>query len=285
MKNLFLAVAFLLSPTFLYAAEAKVEASASVVVQDEKYVVPVQKIEGAEAPIDLGEVIFLNLSKLDKKTPDYFTSYSVEWKIFDKGVEKKFFKTTDGNGVFFGSGVIKRKITVFAAVSYLYVVKDAEGKFVEAAVRTAFLNATVDVGGVGPTPPDVDPTDPEPTFVDGTFKLASTSYKLGKNKVAAGATKAAAAAELSKSFSSQAAKIAAGQELNTAEDIKRVLQEATTANREALKKAGVSNDVWDAFFVDLQEEIYGLYSSGKLKTKNDFATAWREISEGLSKVK
>jgi len=273
----YLAVAFLaLTPMASYAEDAPKPKVVNVSKTD--FVVPVQKIEGAENPVDLGEVIFLNVSKLDK-VPENFVSSTVEWKVFDKGVEKKFFKTTDGTGIFFGSGVVKRKITVFASVSYLYVVKDGD-KFVEAAVKSVFLTATVEIGGKEPDP--VDPVDPDPTFPDGTYKLASKAYKLGE-KVAKEHRKGGE--YLGKSFTGQASKIASGQELVTAADIKKVLEETTAANRKALTDNSVSVAAWDAYFVALQDEIYELYSSGKLKSKNDFATAWREIGEGLSKVK
>lgn len=285
MKKIFLALMIALVPSFGYATDPFPKKVVVVAKEETKFVLPVQKIEGAEAPVEMGEVILLNLSKIDK-VPDNLVNYTVEWKIFDKGVEKKAFKTSDGNGVFFGSGVTKRKIQVFASVSYLYVVKDGD-KLVEAGVKSQFLTAVVDVGGEAPGPapnPNPNPNpDVDPTFPDGTYKLASKSYSLVKSKV--NGDKKAAAAELSKSFNSQAAKIAAGQELVTANDIKKVLEDTTTSNRVALVNAGVSNDVWDAFFVSLQDEIYELYSSNKLKTKNDFSTAWREISEGLSKVK
>lgn len=284
MKKIFLALMLALTPALSYGAENPGLKKVVVVkTENDKFVLPTQTIEGAETPIDLGDVVLLNLSKLDK-VPDNLTSYTVEWKLFDKGVEKKFFKTNDGNGIFFGSGVTKRKITVFASVSYLYVVKNGD-KLVEAVVKSQFLVATVDVGGVGPGPapgPDPEP-EVDPTFPDGTFKLAAKAYSLSKDKVSG--DKKAAALELSKSFSNQAAKIAAGKELSTANDIKAVLEEVTASNREALKKLGVNNEVWEAFFVALQEEIYNLYSNGKLKTKNDFSTAWREIALGLAVAK
>jgi hypothetical protein len=250
-------------------------------VVTEKFEVPVQKIEGAEGSIDLGEVVMLNLSKIDK-TPKDFVSYTVEWRVFDKGKEKKFFKSTDGNGIFFGAGVNKRKLLVFASVSYLYVVKDGD-KFVEAGVRSQFLTTTVSIGGGDDEPSGPDTPD-EPTFVDGVYKLAAKSYKLAKDKVM-GAKKVAASAELSKSFAASAAKIAAGQEVNKADDVRKILESTTEENRKALTRVGVEWDVWDSFFVALQEEIYGLYVSGKLKSKNDFATAWREIASGLQAIK
>lgn len=285
MKKIILALVLAFSSTLVMGADVKqpvpVKSVVVVKAEDVKFELPSQKIEGAEVPIDLGEVIMLNISKIEK-VPTNLVSYTVEWKVFDKGVEKKFFKTNDANGIFFGSGVTKRKILVFASVSYLYVVKDGD-KFVEAAVKSQFLTVTVDIGG-GNEPDPVPNPDPDPTFPDGTYKLSAKSYSLAKDKVV-GDKRKEAATELSKSFSAQAAKIAAGNELLNANDIKKVLEETTVSNREALKRAGVSIDVWNDFFVSLQEEVFNLYSSGKLKTKNEFSVAWREISEGLSKVK
>lgn len=290
IKKFLFAALLVITPTLAVDAYAQPANGAKapaakkvVVIKESNFDVPSQKIEGAESPIDLGEVIMLNLSKIDK-VPKDFASYTVEWKVYDKGVEKKFFKTNDGTGIFFGSGITKRKITVFAAVSYLYVIKDGD-KLVEAGVKSQFLTATVSVGGVAPGPDPIDPVDPDvvdPTFPDGTFKLAALSYKLGK---AVPATAKGGAKHLAKSFSSQAAKIAAGQELLTANDIKKVLEETTEANRKALKDNSVDTSAWNDYFTALQDEIFELYSNDKLKTKSDFATAWREISSGLEAVK
>jgi hypothetical protein len=276
MKKILLALLLVLTPfsmTSVYAAD--------------EYEVPVQKIEGAESPVGLGEVILLNVSKL-AKNPEFLLDYSVEWKVFDRGVEKKFFTNSDGRGIFFGSGVEPRKVIVFASVSYLFGEKDADGKLKKWGVKNKFVTVIVDIGGSGPGPnpgPDPNPNPVDPTFPDGVFKLASKSYSFAKDKVASGNTRALAAQELAKSFSAQAAKIAAGQELTKSEDIKKVLEETTSSNQAALKKVNVTKEVWDAFFVSLQDEIYSLYESGKLKTKNDFVVAWKEISEGLNKVK
>lgn len=276
LKKIALVLALFITPSFVFGGDFPVV----------KYEVPVQKIEGAESPVGLGEVVLLNLSKITK-LPENMVDYTVEWKVFDRGVEKKFF--TNDKGIFFGSGVQARKLIVFASVSYLYVEKDGD-KFVKAGIKSQFITVVVDVGGIGPGPnpgpdpnPGPNPLVPDPVFPDGSFKLASKSFSLAKDKVEV-AKRQTAAAELSKAFSTQAAKIAAGQELDAA-GIKKVLEDSTDANREALKKIGVDKSVWDNFFVSLQEEIFSLYQSGKLKTKNDFATAWREISQGLAEVK
>lgn len=255
-----------------------------------KFEVPVQKIEGGDKPIQLGEPVTLNVSKV-VTPPKNFVSYTVEWKVFDGGFEKKFYKNEDG--IYFGSGTTKRKVIVFASVSYLYVVKDGD-KFVEAGVKSQFLSITVDIGKdednvVPPTPPGPNPNPPtpptpEPTFEDGQFKLAAKAYKIANDKVV-GDRKAAATA-LSKVFSGKAAKLAGlNPGVMTAGDIKKFLEETTADNKAALTAIKVSPDVWDSFGTALQEEIYGLYSSDKLKTGADFSAAWREIASGLSAVK
>lgn len=253
-----------------------------------KYDVPVQKIEGGEKAIEIGEPVTLTLSKITQLPKDY-VSYSVEWKVFDGGFEKKFYKNNCGDSIYFGSGTTKRKIIVFASVSYLYVTKDGD-KFVEAGVKSQFLTVIVDIGkddsNVVPVPPGPNPNPPvpEPTFNDGQFKLAAKAYKLANDKVLG--DKKSAALELSKVFSNKAAKLSGlNPGVMSADDIKKFLTETAADNKAALLAIKVDTDVWDSFGNALQEEIYGLYSSDKLKTGNDFATAWREISEGLSKVK
>jgi len=240
-------------------------------------VVPKQTITGAEEVIEPGEVVFLSLSKIESPPP-FLTKSSVDWRVFDNGKEKKFRKNSDGS-IFFGSGITKRKISVLASVSYLYVIKDETGKFLDADVRTVLLAVTVNIGGANPNPPDPpDPQpDPDPVFPDGKYKYAAKVYQIAKNHV----KNKAGAKILANAFTTTASSIAAGA-YTSVEDI---LKATTEANRSALNSANIDKTQWDEFFTKLQEVIYTDYISGKLVAVPDYAIAWREIAAGLEKVK
>jgi hypothetical protein len=242
----------------------------SLFAQD-KYVIPEQKIMGAEKPIPLGEVVFLSLSRIDNPPAGYVKNH-VSWKVIDGGKEKAFRTMPDGS-IFFGSGTTKRKITVFASVSYLYVER-RENQVTDADVRGTLLSVVVELGDGSPGP---EP-DPDPTFPDGKYKLASYSFTTVKNKVAV--ENRVAAPELAKAFRKMAQEIKDGKWLK----IEDILIQTTKYNREALDKTGIDRAKWDGFFTDLQDNIYKLYADKKLVTKEDFVAAWEEIALGLEKV-
>jgi hypothetical protein len=247
---------------------------AVVQAQTPDRVIPEQKVVGAEKPIPLGDIVFLSLSKVESP-PAGYVKYSVTWKVIDGGKEKPFRTMPDGS-IFFGSGVTKRVITVYASVSYLY--EDRKDKqIIDADVRGNLIITQVQIGD-GNVPPPPDPDNPDPTFPDGKYKLAARVYKIAKEKVAP--EDRAAATVLSKSFRSKAQEIKDGK-YSKVEDI---LQETTKSNRDALDKAGINRAKWDAFFTTLQEDIYTLYSDKKLVAVGDYAIAWVEIADGLEKV-
>jgi hypothetical protein len=237
-------------------------------------VVPEQKIVGAEKAVPLGEIVFLSLSKVETP-PAGYVKFHVAWKVMDGGKEKPFRTMPDGS-IFFGSGVSKRMITVYACVSYLYEERK-DNQLVSADVRSALITTQVQIGdGVIPPPPN--PDNPDPVFPDGKYKLSASVYKVAKEKVAAEDRPAASA--LAKSFRAKAQDIKDGKHTK----IEDILSETTKSNRDALDKAGVARAKWDVFFSTLQEDIYKLYQDKKLVTPADFTTAWIEIADGLDKV-
>lgn len=237
-------------------------------------VIPEQKIVGAEKPVPLGEIVFLSLSKVDSP-PAGYVKYHVAWKVMDGGKERAFRVMPDGS-IFFGTGVTKRIVIVYACVSYLYEERK-DNQLVGADVRSALIVSQVQIGD-GTIPPLPDPSNPDPVFPDGKFKLASTAYKTAKDKVAP--EDRAAALELAKSFRKKAQDIKDGKHAK----IEDILTETTKSNRDALDKTGVARAKWDAYFSALQEDIYKLYTDKKLVTPAEFVTAWNEIADGLEKV-
>lgn len=263
----------------------------SLVAQATDFVAPNQKILGAEQPIAAGELVDLSLSQV--MPTENLQSSSYAWKVFDEktGQEKKFRDYQDG--IFFGAGIQDRKYRVIVAVTYLFVVKQADGKITEVATKSAILSVEVVVQGIlptpppappdpppAPTPPPMPPPDPTPTFPDGQFKAAKFIYDAATVKVAAGPKRAAASIALATSFRGIASAIRAGA-IKTEKD---VLAKTKASNDTALAANG-GIDPWEPFSDDLQNFIYDTYKAGKLSLVTDYAALWEELALGLEKVK
>lgn len=236
----------------------------------DKYVLPEQKISGAEQPVPIGEIIRLTLNP-PASPPANLLKTSVLWKVFDGNQEQKFFNESE-NTIYFGTGTKKRTLTVIASVSYLFVEKK-EGNIVDADVRSQLIKMEVKIG----TGTDVNVDDP--VFPDGKYKLASTTWKIANDKVSAEAK--VAAKNLASSYRGIAAKIAAGGILK----IEDVLAQTPTSNITALTNAGVKKEEWAPALKELEDVVFKLYTDKKIVTLEDFKIAWNEIAEGLSAVK
>lgn len=250
-------------------------------VDVDKYQVPKQTIVGAEKPIPLGELVDLSLSPIDPK-PANLVQYTVSWQVFDGGTPKRV--RSSGDGIFFGAGVQPKKMLVIAAVSYLFVTKDAD-KIIDAQVRNALLTVELQIGqpeplpGPGPRPGPGPSPAPTPTLPEGRFGLAKTLYELANAKAAG--DKAKGAAVLAASFESLASAVAAGAyKTNDA-----ILKATREANNGALMQAGIDVTEWDIFGQELQKVLYDLYKNKKLATPEDYSDAWKEIATGLRAVK
>jgi len=233
---------------------------------------PVHKITGNEAPVDLGEVVVLGLTPIDKK-PTGYLSHSVDWQILDvyKGeIKSKLYHWKDSEKIFFGSGIIKRRLYIYANVAYLYTNN-------KVFIKT--ISGTLDIGGANPGPDPNPNPEPDPSFPDGRYKLSATVYKLANKNVPADAKNGAA--EIAKSYKSISTRIAAG----TLTKPEEILIEVTKTNKKALADVNIPAEKWDSFFTDLQEIVYALYTDRKLVNKDDFKAAFDEIALGLEKVK
>jgi len=256
----------------LIAVAAIVLMASRVIAAD--FVVPQQKIVGAEAPIPLGELVDLSISKISDP-PKHFVSYSVAWKVFDGDKEKRVREYQDG--IFFGAGIVPKKMTALVAVTYLYAVKDAD-KITEVATKTVIISTPVTIGdGSDPEPVVPNPVDPDPSFPETRYNLHKKAYSLAMTKVPAAARKAGAQ-NIAKSFESIASAVAAGA-INEVDDI---LKETTEANRSAV---GTYRADWEPFFKQMQDILYTLYEDKQMVNVNDFAEAWREVASGLKSVK
>ena len=235
------------------------------------FIVPAQKIVGAESPVPLGELVDLTVSPI-KDPPKHFVSCSIAWKVFDGDKEKRVREYQDG--IFFGAGVVPKRMTALAAITYLYVVKEGD-KTTEIVTKTVIISSPVIIGeDLGPAP---DPAAPEPSFPEGRYNLQKTAYSLAMGKVPA-ATRKGSATAVAKSFESMASAVAAG----AVKEVDDLLKKTAESNRAAV---GANKAAWEPFFKEIQDTLYSLYEGKQMVTATDFAEAWREVAAGLKSVK
>jgi len=253
----------------LFSLLATILISSSSLATD--FVVPQQKIVGAEAPVPLGELVDLTVSSI-KDPPKHFVSCSIAWKVFDGDKEKRVREYQDG--IFFGAGVVPKRMTALAAITYLYVVKEGD-KTSEIVTKTVIISSPVIIGeDLDPNP---EPLAPEPTFPEARYNLQKKAYSLAINKVPAAIRKGSATA-VAKSFESMASAVAAG----AIKEVDELLKKTAESNRAAV---GANKAAWEPFFKEMQEALYSLYESKQMLTATDFAEAWREVAAGLKSVK
>lgn len=234
------------------------------------FAVPDQKITGAEQPVPLGELVALEVSPVKGPVPD-LASTTVAWKVFDGTSEKKFAVDAQGR-VFFGAGLVSKKLLAVAAVTHVYITADKK-----VASRTVLLTAEVAIGDGRPAPnpnPTPPPGDQEPEFEGDQLGLAQLSYRSAL-KVPAPARKRSAA--LAGSFTDVLGQIKAGK-LSGRE---KILKATFESNRKAL---GTDLDAWEGFGKELQKKLFDLARSGQLKSDQDYVGAWQAISVGLAAV-
>jgi len=235
------------------------------------FVVPSQKIVGAETAVPLGELVDLTISPI-KDPPKHFISYSVAWKVFDGDREKRVREYQDG--IFFGAGVVAKRMTALVAITYLYAVKEGD-KTTEITTKTVIISSPVIIGE--DPGPDPEPSAPEPLFPEAKYSLHKKAYSLAMTKVPAAIRKSTATA-VAKSFESMASAVAAG----AIKEVDDLLKKTAESNRAAV---GANKAAWEPFFKEMQDTLYSLYESKQMLTATDFAEAWREVAAGLKSVK
>ena len=241
----------------------------------ENFIIPEQKIVGAELPIPLGELVDLSISPI-QSAPKFLISTTYSWKVFDGYTEKRI--RNYENGVFFGSGIQAKKLKVIVSITHLYIVKDNE-KLLEAATRTNFISTDVFIGEQEPDTPSEPEAEPE--FGESKYQLSKFVYDGVKNIKLSKTDKIKQSTAIAASFDGIAAAIAAGA-ITTLEDI---LKKTAESNKFALTKSGGDRAKWESLFTEIQEKLFDLYKTNKMQTKEDFSIAWREISSGLKLVK
>lgn len=243
----------------------------------ETFVVPEQKIVGAELPIPLGELVDLSISPI-QSPPKFLVSTTYAWKVFDGYAEKRI-RNYEG-GVFFGSGIQTKRLKVIVSVTHLYIVKDKDNeKLLESAIKTNFISTDVFIGEQEPdTPPE---PEVEPEFEESKYQLSKFIYNNVKLLKISKSDKAKQSSTIAISFDSIAAAIAAG----TIGTLDEILKKTAESNKLALTKSGGDRTKWEPLFTEIQEKLFDLYKTNKMQTKEDFAIAWREISSGLKLIK
>jgi hypothetical protein len=235
------------------------------------FVVPQQKIVGAETPVALGELVTLSVTQPDKVPNLASTSYA--WKIFDGTVEKKFAVDANGN-VFFGAGLKPKQLLAVVSITHVFLVKDGD-KVKQVATKTVLQTTKVTIGD-GQPEPGPQP-QPDPTFPAGKYQLGQFSWETARDKVNP-TGRAAVAKAMATSFRNVVKSIQAGD----LKDAGSILKATKQSNDAAL---GNSSAAWDQFGEALQERLLSLFQAGSLKNTDDFVTAWTEISLGLDAVK
>lgn len=262
----------------------------SAVSYCQDFQVPKQTIIGISEAVPLGELVILSPSPLPEvKNLDKVV---YQWLILEDGKEKTRIRKDSDGTVSFGAGVRPKTVQVILSCSYLFTQKDGD-KPVKSDVKSVILMGSLVIGDK--VNPDVDPDNPPkpnptpipvptptPPPVDGTEKYGAAldAYNLG-NKVSDKTMRVNGAKALASSYSSVAARIAAG----TLKGDKNILTEVTSSNRQALSDAKVTPNSWDEFNTTIQDKIFGLYESNKLKEDGDYAQLYRELARGLSYVK
>lgn len=274
---------------FIFILGFLLMASPGFAQDSNKFVIPKQDIVGIEEPVPTGDIVILRVSPIQDKV-EYLKSVEYRWIIIRDGkIVTRFIAMNDS--IVFGAGSDPNvDIKVFLIRAYNYEITeelttkdDKKVKVVkESGMRLADpIIAQVKLRGPNPPVPPPNPVDPDPIFPIGRFDLAKVSYNAVKQVTALdSARRVQAARALARSYSSIASSIRAGAITNP----KKALEETKAANDIALRDLGIRGEFepWDQA---LKSVLVNLNSSGKLKTMDDFATAWDEIAQGLNAAK
>jgi hypothetical protein len=241
----------------------------------ENFVVPEQKIVGAEIPIALGDLVDLSVSPI-QNPPKFLVSTVYSWKVFDGYTEKRI-KNYE-NGIFFGSGIQNKKLKAIVSITHLYVVKEGD-KLIETAIKTNFISTDI---LIGEEEPDVPPSpEVEPEFEESKYQLSKFIYDGLKPIKLSKSDKIKQSIAIASSFDGIAAAVAAG----TIGTLEEILKKTAESNKAALVRSGGDRTKWEPLFAQIQEKLFDLYKTNKMQTKEDFSIAWKEISFGFKSLK
>lgn len=245
---------------------------------------PDQKIVGAEKAISLGELGVISVSK-PADTP-MLAKVTYQWKLFDANQDSKSFMVDADGKMFFGTGLVKKKLLVVCSVTYQFeeYVAGPDGKptnvLKQYVVKNVILTSPITIGDDTPGPgPNPVPPNPQVVLPDGKYKVSQKVYTLA-SKVPDN-SRVSGAKILADSYDSIASAISAG----TITTIQDILTKTTEKNTTSLAAGNVNKVEWTPFFSELQNIVFDLYQNETLKTKDDFAQCWKEISLAFKAVK
>jgi hypothetical protein len=227
-------------------------------------------VVGADKVIHLGEIVKLTVVPYRDKPVD-LTSWSCTWRIFD-GNNEKVLEGSNTETVMFGSGIAKKTLKVYCAVSQVF--KDGSSKVFLLIKDLNIGDAPGPGPGPGPTP------TPDPTFPDGRFQLSKFIYDASKTVNSPEREREARA--LSNAINGVASAISAGT-IKTPDDALIKCKEANRTALQAISPDSITR--WEPTFTALQDRLYQLYTERKINTVSDFADAFREIAVGLNGVR
>jgi hypothetical protein len=238
------------------------------------FVVPDQGIIGAEDVIEPGDGVDLSLSKISIPVPN-LVSVKYLWKVYDNGKDKRVRVSEDGTNIWFAAGMAQRKVDVFVVCTYLYETKNFLRQTSKFDASSSLLKATVTIGKPGPDP------GPDPDLPPGKYNLGKTTFNLVNSHVANDLDRVKAAKALANSFSNIVKDIDDNKLSSPVEILKRSFEE----NNKELANVNVDPSKWDSFFTELQKVLVQLYKEKKIVTSKDYSIAFKEIKDGLNKVK
>ncbi len=246
------------------------------------YTVPPTIVNGADAPVAIGEIVTLAVAQPDKYPSDLVQIHYV-WKVVDpNNPHKNFIQSPDSSQISFGSGGYAATINVYLNATYLFGQK----------TNSCLNNATIltsdivkyDVQIVGapnpnppPTPIPVPPKPTPPVIPDGQFKLGQTAYDALAGVKSP--NKGVVAGKLADSYYNTALGIDKKTYANLAEAYAALRK--SNANV-VLTTPGENLNIWIPFDDAVRKAVFNLYLGKKLVSLSDYSLAWKEIASGIS---
>jgi len=251
------------------------------------------------------DLVELYIEPLDKTILNKdWVGVDYEWEVLNGYQLRKFTKYEDEGNV--GIRIMPprdgKNLLVLVTATHAYLSKDGDKTVLSLRKSKARLilkfvqNPNVDPcppvpvpvpPGPGPVDPPtpvpptpVPPTPPTPEPVpDGALGLIKVAYNAALT-VPEGARKPGAMI-LAKNFADYAKKIRDEKLF----DVPQILANLKALNEKSFDDAKLDRGMWTAFSSTLNEALKKLYNNGTLNVATDFASAFSEISDGLSRIK
>lgn len=119
---------------------------------------PTLVVTGAENPVEIGEIITLNV--VPATMPVNVSLIHYEWRVIDPNTpNKKTWKNANGTSISFGTGARAGKITVLVDSTYVFVDANKVANDIQSG---GIASIDVQVGDPTPPPPAPEPVPPTP---------------------------------------------------------------------------------------------------------------------------